>query len=99
MGERAVRGPSDSVPARMFRIAGLFEEFGCASLAAKLCLNWVDVWRVGATPHNNALIDIARIEQGSHFPFAVVSDSTLAFRPSSKSYREGVKIKSKTLTD
>eukprot|EP00969_Alexandrium_andersonii_P113274 5006064-Alexandrium_andersonii.AAC.1 len=64
MGERNAGGSSDSVPTRLFRIAGLFGEFGCASLAAKLCLSWIDVWRAGATPHDHQMIDVARIEGG-----------------------------------
>eukprot|EP00969_Alexandrium_andersonii_P118672 5247543-Alexandrium_andersonii.AAC.1 len=38
MGERQAIGTQDSIPTRLFRIAGLFQEFGCSSLVAKQCL-------------------------------------------------------------
>eukprot|EP00969_Alexandrium_andersonii_P143042 6323769-Alexandrium_andersonii.AAC.1 len=57
IGERGVTRVEDSVSSRMFRIAGLFREFGCASLMAKLCLNWIDMWRSGETPHGKMLLD------------------------------------------
>eukprot|EP00969_Alexandrium_andersonii_P370346 15477056-Alexandrium_andersonii.AAC.1 len=50
IGERGAVRVDDSAPTRMFRIAGLFREFGECALLLKLCLNWVDLWRVGQRP-------------------------------------------------
>eukprot|EP00969_Alexandrium_andersonii_P041621 1824537-Alexandrium_andersonii.AAC.1 len=50
MGERSAIGTRDSIPTRMFRIAGLFQEFGCSTPVVKQCLNWIDIWRTGRTP-------------------------------------------------
>eukprot|EP00969_Alexandrium_andersonii_P227257 10037006-Alexandrium_andersonii.AAC.1 len=50
IGERGDARPDDSVPTRMFRLAGLPREFGCSGLVLKLCLHWIDIWRLRRTP-------------------------------------------------
>eukprot|EP00969_Alexandrium_andersonii_P368594 15473257-Alexandrium_andersonii.AAC.1 len=66
----------------MFRIAGLFQEYGGLPLMLKPCLSWIDMWRTGRTPFDRAPLDPPALETGRCFPFVVVSDSTLSFRPS-----------------
>eukprot|EP00969_Alexandrium_andersonii_P137313 6073429-Alexandrium_andersonii.AAC.1 len=66
----------------MFRIAGLFKEFGCSTLVVKQCLSWIDAWRVGRTPQNRNLLGPPQLDTGRHYLFVVVSDSTLFLRPS-----------------
>eukprot|EP00969_Alexandrium_andersonii_P051811 2275552-Alexandrium_andersonii.AAC.1 len=73
--------PDESAPTRMFRVAGLFREYGGSSLLLKPCLSWLDMWRAGKTPYDRPPLDPPALESGRRFPFAVVSDSTLSFRP------------------
>eukprot|EP00969_Alexandrium_andersonii_P054656 2406957-Alexandrium_andersonii.AAC.1 len=100
MGERQAIGIQDSIPTRLFRIAGLFQEFGCSSLVVKQCLSWIDTWRTGNTPNERALLETSPLERGGHYPFVVVSDRTLAFRPSEISSKGSTsKAPSKKLAD
>eukprot|EP00969_Alexandrium_andersonii_P068629 3027483-Alexandrium_andersonii.AAC.1 len=82
IAERSMARADDSVPTRMFRVAGLFQEYGASALILKPCLHWLDMWRTGSTPFSRELLDLPSVESGGHYPFALVSDSTLSFRPS-----------------
>eukprot|EP00969_Alexandrium_andersonii_P191765 8469768-Alexandrium_andersonii.AAC.1 len=62
-------------------------EFGGSSLVVKQCLSWIDIWRTGRTPHGRDLLEPPNLQQGRRYPFVVVSDSTLSFRPSEISSR------------
>eukprot|EP00969_Alexandrium_andersonii_P350068 15432446-Alexandrium_andersonii.AAC.1 len=66
----------------MFGIVGIFREYGASSLLLKPCLSWIDAWRTGQTPFDRPPLDPPAFNFGRHYPFIVVSDSTLNFRPS-----------------
>eukprot|EP00969_Alexandrium_andersonii_P195435 8633733-Alexandrium_andersonii.AAC.1 len=67
VGERGMMRPDDSVPTRMFRIAGLFREYSGPSLLLKLCLSWIDMWRTGKTPYGRPPLEPPALETGGHF--------------------------------
>eukprot|EP00969_Alexandrium_andersonii_P151168 6684260-Alexandrium_andersonii.AAC.1 len=59
--ERGDARPDVSAPTRMFRIAGLFRDFGRSGLVLKLCLRWIDICRLGRTLQNRAPSDVSQL--------------------------------------
>eukprot|EP00969_Alexandrium_andersonii_P322504 14249307-Alexandrium_andersonii.AAC.1 len=65
----------------------------------KPCLNWIDMWRTGRTPFDRPPLEPQALESGRHYPFVVVSDSTLNFRPSEVSAKATKNKKGQQVSD